>query len=206
MKKLAVFFIVLIGLVVIAGCNNSKKTVTKFSTDESSENGTKTIITKVDEEKKTDTTSIDITAKGEDAQDVKSAEDVKFAVTSPSTTTLKSDKGYHLIKGTTPANTDKIFVNDILLSKYKAGSTEWNYIAAAALGTLKKGDNTYAIRAEDKDGNELGSETLAISYKGINGVLASTGNNGITLISLILAMAIGFLSVYARPLASKARD
>ena len=46
MKKLALFFIVLISLVVIAGCNHSKKTVTRFSSDE--DNGTKTTVTKID--------------------------------------------------------------------------------------------------------------------------------------------------------------
>jgi hypothetical protein len=215
MKKLAVFFIILISLVVIAGCNNSKKTVTKFSSDEASDtsettsdDGTKTIVTKVDEKGKTDPAAIEIPVTDDAKSTVKStpAEDVKFAVTTPDTDTIQSNKGYHLIQGTTPADTDKIFVNDVALSKFKSGATQWNYIAAASLGTLKKGDNIYTIKAVDKDGNTLGAQDITITYKGIeNGVLAPTGNDGIT-VSLALALFISFIAFYARPLFIKIRN
>jgi hypothetical protein len=214
MKKLAVFFIVLISLVVIAGCNNSKKTVTKFSSDEASDtsdtsaDGTKTIVTKVDDKAKTDPAAIEIPAKDSADTAVKSTPvaDVKFAVTTPATDIVKTNKGYHLIQGTTPAGTDKVFVNDIVLSKYKSGATQWSYIAAASLGTLKKGDNIYTVKAVDKDGNVLGAKDITITYKGIDsGVLASTGSDSI-MISLALAMMISFLAFYARPLFIKIRN
>jgi hypothetical protein len=206
MKKLAVFFIILISLVVIAGCNSSKKTVTKFSADDATDTSAdtaKTTITKVDEKGKTDTTAINIPAVIKTAP----VNDVKFAVTTPSSDIAKSDKGYHLIQGTTPADTDKILVNDVPLSKYKAGTTQWNYIAAVSLGNLKKGDNAYTVKAVDKDGNVLGSQDLTIFYKGIDsGALASTGSNGITVISLALAMLISFMMFYARPLFIRIRN
>jgi hypothetical protein len=212
MKKLAVFFIVLISLVVIAGCNNSKKTVTRFSSDETDDttaDATKTTVTKVDDNTKADQTAINIPVTDSAAPIIKVApvNNVKFAVTTPATDITKSDKGYHLIQGTTPENTDKVLVNDVPLSKYKSGTTQWNYIAAASLGTLKKGDNAYSIKAVDKDGNVLGSQDLSISYKGIdNGVLASTGSNGAAAISLALAILISFMAFYARPLSIKIRN
>ena len=217
MKKLAVFFIVLISLVVIAGCNNSKKTVTKFSSDETSDasdtsdssaDGTKTIVTKIDDKVKADPAAIKIPAKDNADTAVKSTPvaDIKFAVTTPATDTVKSNKGYHLIQGTTPAGTDKVFVNDIVLSKYKSGATQWSYIAAASLGTLKKGDNIYTIKAVDKDGNVLGTKDITITYKGADsGVLASTGSDSV-MISLAFAIMISFLAFYARPLSIKIRN
>ncbi|GAF98349.1 unnamed protein product, partial [marine sediment metagenome] len=181
MKKLAFFLIVLISLTVMAGCKNTRKEVTRFKMDESGaievteENGAKTTIAKLDE-------------------DDKEAGGVEFAVTSLEKNITESDKGYHLVQGTTPKNTAKIVVNNYPLNKYKPGDTEWSYIAAVSLGTLKKGENYYSIRALDADGKVIGSERFTIFYKGIdNGMLISTGNN--LMLSLILTI-VGLFGFY----------
>jgi hypothetical protein len=198
MKKLAVFFIVLISLVVIAGCNHSQKTVTRFSSETDEDTGTKTTITKLEDASKTEPAAIEITAKDivKDTAVVaspKPEKEIPFAITYPTTTNIESDKGYHLIQGTTPKNTDKIKVNGQVLNKYKAGVTKWNYIAAASLGTLQKGQNYYKVSALDNNGNELGSKSFSINYKGIeNGTLAKTGNNSI-LLSMVISV-IGYLA------------
>jgi len=206
MKKLAVLFIVLISLVVIAGCNTSKKTVTRFSSDsdETGDNGTTTTITTLDNDTETETAAaIEIPDTDEEEtneeEDSESEDDAVFAVTVPSGDSVVSDKGYHLIQGTTPKNTDKILVNGNAVTKYKAGSTQWNYIAAASLGTLKKGQNNYTVKALDEDGDELGSKSFTIVYKGIeNGALANTGNSSI-LFSIVLAL-VGYLALsFRRP-------
>lgn len=197
MKKLAIFFIVLIGLVIIAGCNTSQKTVTRFTSDSVDDTGSKTTITKVEDGSKTEPVAIEIPAKDIATDDVAVTntapeKEIPFAVTNPSTTTVESNKGYHLIQGTTPKSTDKITVNGQVLNKYKAGSTKWNYIAAASLGTLQKGQNYYKISALDSSGNELDSKSLSINYKGIeSGTLANTGNSSI-LLSIIIS-TIGYM-------------
>jgi len=205
MKKLAIFFIVLISLVAIAGCKSSQKTVTRFSSETDEDTGSKTTITKVEDDSKTEPIAIDIPADDTAKDKVavvssKSEKDVPFAITYPTTTTIESDKGYHLIQGTTPANTDKILVNGQVLNKYKAGTTKWNYIAAASLGTLQKGQNYYKVSALDNNGTELDSKSFSINYKGIdNGTLAKTGNSSI-LLSIVISI-IGYLvySSFRRP-------
>ncbi len=171
MKKLALFIIVLISLVVIAGCNHSKKTVTRFSSNE--DDSTKTTVTKIDNGEKVKPIPIKIS---DSTDNVK--KDVEFSVTSPATKIMNTNKGYHLIQGSTPSTTNKILINNKSLSKYKSGETQWNYIAAASLGTLQKGRNYYKVIALDKNDKELATENFTIIYKGIeNGALISVGNN-----------------------------
>jgi len=195
MKKLAVFFIVLISLMVIVGCNQSQKTVTRFSPDDdtNSDNGSKTTITKIDNGANTKPAQIEIPSSG------KTLPNAEFAVTYPASDSITSDKGYHLIQGTTPNNTDKVLVNGKALTKYKPGNTKWNYIAAASLGNLTKGINNYTVTSMDKNGVELGSKSFTIDYKGIEApvlaskTLAQTGFDSI-LISLLIAI-FGFFGI-----------
>jgi len=192
MKKLAFFFIILIGLVVIAGCNQTRKSVTRFSTDDEGETvveevkedeGPKTTITQLENGEKAELEPIEIPAQNNESA-------VKFSVTSLNKSILETDKGYHFIEGTTPASTEKIVVNGYTLNKYKPGDTKWNYIAAVALGTLKQGENNYTIRAFNADGNELGSENFSIMYSGIEaGKLVSTGN-GLTFTLILTVMGV----------------
>ncbi len=209
MKKLAFFLIILIGLVVIAGCNQTRKSVTRFSTDDKGEpvvekteekevESPKTTVTQLDDKEKAEPAPIEIPAEtqAETQKDAETADEaVRFAVTSLSKSILETDKGYHFIEGTTPSGTEKIVVNGYTLNKYNPGSTKWSYIAAVALGTLRQGENNYTVRAIDTDNNELGSESFSILYSGIEtGKLVPTGN-GLTL-SLILTL-IGIFGLYS---------
>lgn len=185
MKKLAVFFIVLISLVVIAGCNNTKKTVTRFSTEDSG-NGTTTTITEIKEEVTMEPIEIPVASE---------EDDVKFAITSHAGEKVNSDKGYHLIQGVAPSDAYKIMVNNYELNKYKQKEGKWSYVAATSLGNLKKGDNLYTIQALDKKGNEIASKTLTITYKGVDsGSLVDTGS-GLNLV--ILITLFGLISFYS---------
>lgn len=182
MKKLVTFFIILISLALITGCGKEKE-VTRFSKDP--ENN-KTTTTVVDPVKKDPVVSNNKTPTGNTTE---------FAITSLEENILKSDKGYHLIQGTTPESTQEIVVNGYSLSKYKSGETSWSYIAATSLGTLKKGANDYEVKAVDSKGNVIASKTFTIVYDGIsNGVLTATGSN-LTL-SMIIAMMMA-LGLYA---------
>ena len=208
MKKIALFLMAMASLVVIMGCNNNRKTVTRFTpegdtaaTTDSTETAKapETIIKVKDAEPvavkptpielKTETTD----KKTEEAV-AKPADKTAFDVTSLAKNISQSEKGYHLIEGTTPESTSKILVNDYPLSKYKAGETKWSYIAAVSLGNLKKGDNKFTVKALDTAGTELGSKTFTITYKGIESAkLASTGMDSLSLSLIITILAMGFM-------------
>lgn len=184
MKKLALFLVAAISLVLITGCGGSRKNVTHFEDDSSTEktSGTETTveITKIEDEIKSDPTPIEIpTTSADDSSEVVSEviSEAIFKITSPSESEVESTNGYHLIKGVAPKGTHKVMVNDYTLSKYLPGDKDWSYVAALSLGTLKKGENEYTVKALDRDGKELGSESLSIHYKGENEVvLAETGS------------------------------
>lgn len=199
MKKLAIFFIVLIGLVVIVGCSTSKKTVTNFSTKKE-DNGTTTTVTTLKKEDKTEPTPIAISTNNTTATSstTGTTDTTKFAITSLTQDTLATNKGYHLIQGTTPKTTSKITVNGYALSKYKAGETKWSYIAATSLGTLKKGTNYYTVSALDSSGNKIVSKNFTIVYNGTGtGTLTSTGNNSLALL-LALSILVPLVFIYFR--------
>lgn len=180
MKKLAFLFVALISLIVVTGCNQTRKDVTYFSPEKENE---------VIEEVKEDESSVVEDVESDESEE-EGEEEVKFAITSLEKNFIESDKGYHLIQGTTPKNTDKIVVDDYTLTKYKPGDTEWSYVAAVSLGTLKKGENNYTIRALDAEGSEIASESFTIVYDGIaSGVLVSTGNN-LTFIGFLTIIGI----------------
>jgi hypothetical protein len=190
MKKLAFFFTILISLLIIAGCNNSKKTVTRFSANgkvETAKTETTTTVTKIDEKKPEVSTPILLPK-------------TKFAITSSKEKMVVSDQGYHLIQGTTPKNTAKIVVNNYPLSKYRAGDTKWSYIAAVSLGTLKKGANDFNVRALDAKGKELASEKVTIVYKGAeSGVLAGVGSGLTPSILITILSVLAFYGFRRRP-------
>ncbi len=198
MKKLAFFFIILISLTIIAGCNSTRKKVTHFSSqkgesviENAEEDDAKTTITTLNNGEKAELEPIEIPASNE--------EGVELSVTSMEKNSIESDKGYHLIQGTTPKNTTKIVVNEYPLNKYEAGETEWSYIAAVSLGTLEKGENHYTIRAIDAEGNEIASENFSILYNGIDsGALVPAGSN-LNLVFILTVIGIfGFYSFRKR--------
>lgn len=208
MKKIALFLIVLSSLVVVVGCNNNRKSVTRFTpeSDASTETAkTPETIIKLKDTGATEAKPTPIELKTEkpvvvaDAKTAKPADTTPFEVTSLSKNLSQSTKGYQLIEGTTPASTAKILVNDFPLSKYKAGETKWSYIAAVSLGNLKTGDNKFTVKAVDSSDNELGSKTFTITYKGVEtAALASTGSDSMLLAGLITFIAMGLLSLRRR--------
>jgi len=194
MKKIALFLIVMVSLVVVVGCNNNKKSVTRFTPEGETETATPETTVQLKEDGVTKTELTPIELKTEDSEKKEVEDGVKFEVTSLAKNITQSKKGYHLIEGTTPANTAKLLVNDYPLSKYKAGETSWSYIAAVSLGNLKKGDNKFVVKAMDADDKELGSKTFTITYQGIESAkLAATGMDSMSLALLITLLAIGFM-------------
>jgi hypothetical protein len=208
MKKIALFLTVLTGLVVIVGCNNSHKTVTRFTPDGDTSSDTakspETIIKVKDTsapaekpapiELKTDSDT-----NKDEAKSVEPSAPVPFEVTSLDKNLSQKNRAYQLIEGTTPEGTAKIVVNGTALGKYKAGETKWSYIAAVSLGNLQKGDNPFTVQALDADGNELGSKTFTLAYVGHDkGKLASTGPDSLTLAGLITLVVMGLLTFRRR--------
>ncbi len=195
MKKIALFLIVMVSLVVIVGCNNNKKSVTRFTPEGETEGAASETTVQLKDEEVAKVELAPIELKADDAiapSDLTGG--VKFEVVSLAKNITQSKKGYHLIEGTTPANTAKVLVNDYPLSKYKAGETSWSYIAAVSLGNLKKGDNKFVVKAVDADEKELGSKTFTITYEGVESAsLAATGMDSLSLAILAALMAMGFM-------------
>ncbi len=151
MKKLIFIFFVLFILVIATGCNARRNTVhfdpkvDELSDSADAENG-----------------------ESEDSGDVAEVNgETDFAINTPNLDDGKLDTNinYHLIKGSTPKNTNTITVNDYKLTKYYPGQIEWSYIVSTTIGTLSEGSNEYAVRAYDKDGNEIGSKDFTIAYE-----------------------------------------
>ncbi|MBU0727165.1 hypothetical protein KKA95_00605, partial [Patescibacteria group bacterium] len=91
-------------------------------------------------------------------------ENIKLAVTSIIGNKLETTENHHVIRGLTPSNTYKLKIGDYTLQKYTPGETEWSYIASTSYGTLFEGENTYTVRAYDKEGNEIDSQNFVIAY------------------------------------------
>jgi len=186
MKKLVTFFIILISLALVTGCGKEQK-VTRFSKDPETNKTTTTVVEPVKKEPVV-----------KEPTKAMTKNTTEFAVTSLKDNVLKSDKGYHLIQGTTPESTQEIVVNGYSLSKYKSGESSWSYIAATSLGTLKKGENDYEVKAVDAKGDIIGSKTFTIVYDGINGGgLIATGSS-LNLSILLTLMMAGGLMAYRR--------
>lgn len=69
-----------------------------------------------------------------------------------------------LLEGTAPKATASVWVNGYKLRLYTPGKTFWNYLADPALGTLKRGVNTYVINARNAAGEILDSTTYTVTY------------------------------------------
>lgn len=160
MKKLIFVFLVLITLVVIAGCQARRdKETLHFDPKIETADQSVTTITPLDKEEKGPLTIG--TIKANNSVEIGGPD---LAITSFEGETVETSKGYHVIRGTTPRNTAKVMVNDYTLHKYYPGQTLWSYIASAAIGTLSEGENSYTVRAFDKEGNEIDSTTLTLVY------------------------------------------
>ncbi len=151
MKKLVFIFLILLVLVIATGCNARRNSV-HFDP-------------KVDE--LSDSADIDNSESNTSDSNSEDNKGPDFTINTPDLDDgkLNTNINYHLIKGSTPKNTNTITINDYRLTKYYPGQIEWSYIASTTIGTLTDGDNEYAVRAFDKDGNEIGSKDFAITYE-----------------------------------------
>jgi len=80
------------------------------------------------------------------------------------------------IKGTVPADTTKVVVNDYTLGGFSEGDTTFLYRANSTLGTLEIGElNTYKVTAYDTEDEVLGTASMTIDVEsGANGEGAPT--------------------------------
>ena len=70
------------------------------------------------------------------------------------------------IKGTVPAGTTKVEVNDYRLQLFESGSTEFRYTASSSMGNLEIGkQNTYTVKAYNSDGEVLGTASITIDVE-----------------------------------------
>ena len=175
MKKLVLLFVVLLAVVLVVGSCARRKTSGKFA-----EKSVTTVVTPADEESKKPLT-VTATTK---------ADGGALAVTSLKDSSLKTTTGYHVIRGTAPANTHSIKVNDYTLTHFMPGQKRWNYIASKWMGTLKEGANTYTVRALDAKGNELATTNFTIAYTAQAMALPGTGS---PLLPTLLMTALGLL-------------
>lgn len=85
-------------------------------------------------------------------------------ITAPGTNgqTVHTTNTEVVIRGTVPAGTSAVYVNDYKLQLYRAGNSTWSYLANASLGNLKAGENVYTVISEDASGNRSAPATITI--------------------------------------------
>lgn len=66
------------------------------------------------------------------------------------------------LRGTAPAGTAAVYVNDYKLQLFRTGDTDWSYLASTRLGNLKQGENVYNVVAEDASGRRSAPATLTV--------------------------------------------
>lgn len=66
------------------------------------------------------------------------------------------------IEGTAPVGTAAIYVNDYKLLLFRAGDTEWSYLASKRLTNLKDGENVFNVVAEDAAGRRSAPVSITI--------------------------------------------
>lgn len=66
------------------------------------------------------------------------------------------------IRGTVPAGTAAVYVNDYKLQLFRAGDTQWSYLASIGLTNLKEGENVFNVVAEDAAGSRSAPATITI--------------------------------------------
>jgi len=157
MKKLVFIFVILFTLLVNTGCKSKENTI-RFNpkidgvTTETADTG-ETVDTENDADENEDGMVAAVIDSGPE-----------LAITSFEGDKLDTNVGYHVVRGTTPANTHSIKVNDYTLIRYIPGQTQWNYIASATAGTMVKGENKYTVTSFDAQNNQIGSKDFTIAY------------------------------------------
>ena len=69
-----------------------------------------------------------------------------------------------LLEGTVSTDATSVWVNGYKLRLFTPGKTFWNYIADPALGTLKRGVNTYRITSRNEKGEIIDTTTYTVTY------------------------------------------
>ncbi len=85
------------------------------------------------------------------------------------------------IKGTVPAGTTAVYVNDYKLQLFRTGDTDWSYLASVRLLNMKQGENIFNVVAENASGGRsaaakitiiLGAEGTAVSSASVSSVVS----------------------------------
>jgi hypothetical protein len=169
MKKLISIFVILFVLVITTGC--TRKNTVHFNPKVPTESGEEGEVAEAEEDLGPD-----------------------LAVTSFIGDKLATSVGYHVVRGTTPKNTNTIKINDYILAKYYPGQTQWSYIASTALDTLEEGENGYIITSLDKEGNEIDSKSFTINYEAPE-ALPAVGSNGWIALIISFLISIGYFVI-----------
>lgn len=93
-------------------------------------------------------------------------------ITAPAFADRTTKNGTITISGSVSAQTQKLEVTTYiggkpeayLLQKYKAGTTQWSYVASNTFGNLVAGDNRLSFVAIDKDGNRSEPAEIVVRY------------------------------------------
>lgn len=94
--------------------------------------------------------------------------------------TYRTQKTEFEIRGTAPAGTEGIMVNEYKLQLFRPGDTTWSYLASTALNNLKEGTNFFDVYALDAQGNKGTPVRLTVLLgQGSEGVIA-TGSSSAT--------------------------
>lgn len=184
MKKITIFFTILISLTVIVGCQNTKNQSSNRTAKKNQEDNTKIVM--LNDNAKNDS---DVVSKLNkiDLNTAQADEESRFLILYPKEKVLNTKKRYQLIKGTASKDTSKILINGYKLNKFKKGDNKWNYIAALKLGTLKEGSNEYKVQALNDKDEIINEDSFTIIYQNQNtSSLVSSGPNSMLLLILSL--------------------
>lgn len=125
-----------------------------------------------------------ITIQAQDARGITLAEEIRTVrrgteeitppvITSPATAgqTYRTQRTEFEIVGTAPSNAAGIMVNEYKLQLFRAGDSNWSYLASTALNNLKSGTNIYDVYTLDAAGNK--SQPVRIT------ILLEAGSEGV---------------------------
>jgi len=106
-----------------------------------------------------------ITASGSKTTEIKLEETTVNNITTPNDgKDWITNKSKFEIKGSVPANTTKIIVNNYTLKKFKPHHTEWAYAVNKKYHNLKEGQNIYKIYVVNKKGIKKLIDEIKITY------------------------------------------
>jgi hypothetical protein len=94
-----------------------------------------------------------------------------------------------------PENVAFVQVNDYMLTKYETGQKEFNYIATSKAGTLKRGENTYLVKALNSEKEVISETTYKIISDAKYQRLTHSGPETFILLAALTAFAIASLRI-----------